>query len=124
MKILSKILMFVSLIGFVSCGPSDQELFEEGLTYYKEGSYSKAIECLSKAAEQGNAEAQCFLGDCYYNGHCVEQNYSKAVEYLSKAAEQGHAVAQLHLGVCYYNGHGVEQNSEKAMDLFRESGAR
>lgn len=80
MKILSKILMFVSLIGFVSCGPSDQELFEEGLTYYKEGSYSKAIECLSKAAEQGHAVAQLHLGVCYYNGHGVEQNSEKAMD--------------------------------------------
>ena len=62
MKILSKILMFISLIGFVSCGPSDQELYEEGLTYYKEGSYSKAVEYFSKAAEQGHAEAQSSLG--------------------------------------------------------------
>ena len=57
-----------------------------------------------KLANQGNADAQGFLGDCYRKGDGVEQDFTKAADYYTKAAEQGHAQAQCILGNCYYLG--------------------
>ena len=51
----------------------------------------KVFEEYQKAAEQGNAAAQCKLGVCYDNGTGVEKDEQKAVEWYQKAAEQGYA---------------------------------
>jgi len=47
------------------------------------------IEAIRKAAEQGDANAQCELGVCYDFGRGVEKNSRKAVSWYKKAAEQG-----------------------------------
>ena len=50
----------------------------------------KARESLLKAAEQGNATAQNYLGWMYQEGRGVEQSNVAAAEWYRKAAEQGH----------------------------------
>ena len=72
--------------------------------------YVQDFKCTRQEAEQGDADAQCYLGFKYYFGQGVEQNYPEAVKWFRKAAEQGDAEAQNGLGVCYANGHGVEQS--------------
>ena len=42
-----------------------------------------------RKAEQGDAEAQNSIGDCYYFGNGVQQDYKQAVYWFRKAAEQG-----------------------------------
>ncbi|MBR5412740.1 MAG: sel1 repeat family protein [Fibrobacter sp.] len=79
----------------------------------------ESVKWYRKAAEQGNAWAQCDLGHCYYNGNYgVTQDYGKAVEWYRKAAEQGNASAQNALGNCYYSGKGVERNFSRAMEWY------
>ena len=48
----------------------------------------KAAEWFQKAADQGNADAQFWLGCMYQNGSDVERSYEKAVEWFQKAADQ------------------------------------
>lgn len=48
----------------------------------------KAAEWFQKAADQGNADAQFWLGCMYQNGSGVERSYEKAVEWFQKAANQ------------------------------------
>ncbi len=50
-----------------------------------------------KAAEQGNAVAQCKLGQCYHNGEGVEQDYAEALKWYRKAADQGFELAKEYL---------------------------
>ena len=83
--------------------------------------FTQAVFWYTKAAEQGYAEGQYFLGYCYYAGEGVDQDFAKAVEWYEKAAEQNDARAQQKLGSCYYFGEGAEQNFEKAADLFIKS---
>jgi TPR repeat protein len=45
------------------------------------------------AADQGNADAQFYLGLLYDNGKGVPQDYAEAVKWLRKAADQGLADA-------------------------------
>lgn len=47
-----------------------------------------------KAAEQGNAEAQCNLGVCYMNGTGVDMNQRKAKEWIKKSKEEGSEKAE------------------------------
>ena len=96
-----------------------------GNCYYNgqgvEQSYEKAVIWYKKAAEQGNANAQCSLGYCYDEGQGVKLSHEKAVYWFQKAAEQGYASAQCNLGVCYDNGQGVEQSYEQAAYWYKKS---
>ena len=82
-----------------------------------EQNYEQAVYWFTKAAEQGNAEAQFALGFCYANGEGIEQNYEQAVYWYAKAAEQDNMDALYNLGKCYERGEGAEQNYDKAAAL-------
>lgn len=76
------------------------ELYDLGIKYYGRGveqSYSEAVKWLHKAAEQGDAKAQCNLGYCYEKGHGVEKSYTEALKWYRRAAQQGHEKAQKRL---------------------------
>lgn len=60
------------------------------------------LEQLMRDAEQGDAEAQCSLGQCYARGWGVETNLDVAFYWCAKAAERGKATAQFNLGQYYY----------------------
>jgi TPR repeat protein len=66
------------------------------------------------AAEQGNASAQCELGDCYSIGKGVAKDEVEAVKWYLKAAEQGSIRAHSILGYCYANGKGVAKDEVEA----------
>ena len=54
-----------------------------------------------KAAEQGDAGAQFFLGSLYLDGHGVPQDDAQGEAWLHKADEQGYAGARLMLVILY-----------------------
>lgn len=81
----------------------------------------KGVELLRRAAEQGNADAQYNLGDCYYYGEGVAQDYAQAVYWWRQAAEQGDAMVQNKLGICYCNGQGVAQDYAQAVYWWRQA---
>jgi len=91
-------------------------------------------------AEEGNAEAQFKLGECYRNSlnslNTLEQltlvqkmavasqnveYYKQAVYWYRKAAEQGHADAQFNLGIFYREGIIVNQSHEQAAYWYRKA---
>lgn len=75
-----------------------------------------------KKAEEGDAEAQFFVGYSYYSGeNGVNKDINKAVYWLKKSADQGNPTGQIVLGVCYQNGAGVEKDMEKAFSLYRDA---
>lgn len=60
------------------------------------------VEKLKTAAEQGDAEAQNYLGEYYANGASVNQDLLKAEKWFKKAAEQGHEKAQQNFRNIYH----------------------
>ena len=72
-------------------------------------------------AEQGDAETQCQVGECYYWGRNVEQDYAQAVYWFRKAADQGKRVAQYRLGYMYYTGKGISQDLSQAVYWYHEA---
>ena len=96
-------------------------VFERCKLYYSSENYTEAFKCFQKAAEQGNALAQCNLGFMYQYGRGVKQDYFKAFEWYQKAAEQGLAVAQFNLGVMFDNGKGVKQDYFKAVEWYQKA---
>jgi TPR repeat protein len=74
-----------------------------------------------KAAEQGDADVQWFLGECYAHGNGVDKDEAEAARWYRKAAEQGIAKAQNSLGVYYAFGNGVTEDKAEAVKWFRKS---
>ncbi len=81
---------------------------------FQRGDYATAIRDLRPLAEQGNAEAQHYLGLMYCSGLGVPEDDAEAIKWFRKAAEQGHAGAQYNLGFMYSNGQGVPRDYVQA----------
>lgn len=72
-----------------------------GLTAFNTEDYANAFELLKPLAEQGNAEAQCIIGNMYDLGLGLEKNILEAVEWYKKSSEQGYGVASNNLGTIF-----------------------
>ena len=67
---------------------------KEGLAAFDTEDYAKAKALLEPLAEQGNAEAQCVIGNLYYQlGLGVAPDAAKAIAWYRKSAEQGYGLA-------------------------------
>ncbi len=97
--------------------------WDEGVAAYQRGDYATAIRELRPLAEQGDANAQLFLGIMYENGQGVPQDYAEAVKWYRKAAEQGQANAQYNLGIMYDKGESVPQDYIRAHMWFNLAAA-
>ncbi|MBR2147467.1 MAG: SEL1-like repeat protein [Muribaculaceae bacterium] len=76
---------------------------------------------LLTSAQEGDADAQFFVGLRYVNGQGVEKNDAEAVKWFLKAAQQGHSDAQYLVGVCYNKGLGVEQSYAEARKWYEKA---
>ena len=127
LKMVSSFFMIVSLSIFFHLNIFADEFMSEFMSEFiteKEGECNKSSDIekrfknyYEKAADNGDANAQYYIGKLYYKGKGIEKDYKKAFEYLKKAAEQGHVDAQYYLGKCYYDGKGIEKDYEKAFEL-------
>jgi len=82
---------------------------------------SANIDQLSKAAEQGDVEAQYKLARQYKYGNGVPKDVRKACALYKTLAEQGMNKAQNTLGICYETGRGIEQNIERAIHWYEKA---
>lgn len=76
---------------------------------------------IQKNAENGDVEAQFYLGLMYDTGEGVPQNLSQAVYWYTQAAQQGHLIAQNNLGAMYASGNGVKQSYVLAKEWYEKS---
>lgn len=74
----------------------------------------EAFNYCSRAAAQGDTEAQQTLGLMYHFGEGVVQDYSVAALFYSLAAKKGDLISQVNLGVLYQTGRGVQQSDVAA----------
>jgi TPR repeat protein len=74
-----------------------------------------------KAADQGDVQAQLYLGFSYFVGQGVKQDYAEALKWYRRAAEQGYPAAQFNLGVMYYKGQDVKQDYAEAVKWYRKA---
>lgn len=79
----------------------------------------KALPWFIKAAEQGVADAQVWLGGMYSMGRGVPQDHAEAFKWRHRAAEQGDADAQYFLGGMYSSGEGIPEDHSIALKWYR-----
>ena len=77
------------------------------------------LQSLKLAADQGDAAAQCSLGDMHRDGLGVAQDDKRAAALFKLAADQGYAAAQHSLGTMHRHGRGVAQDDKRAAELFK-----
>ena len=92
----------------------DELQFFLGRLYNSGKNYEEALIWWTKAAKNGNPQAQVILGNLYDSG----KNYKEALIWYEKAAKNGNATAQYNMGEMYYNGRpGLKKNKRQAFRL-------
>ena len=94
---------------------------EETIIVSEESEGDHSFKMLLKRAEEGDAEAQNELGDCYYYGKKVGENRDLAFMWYMMAAKQGNPEAQFNVGWCYARGKGTDADNEKAYEWYKKS---
>jgi len=82
----------------------------EGVRAYAAENYTRSSRLLMIRAEQGDAQAQTYLGVMYLRGQGVPQNFEAAAAWLHQAAQSGVPAAQYFLGLMYDKGEGVPRD--------------
>ncbi len=120
-----KLLTFILavLFSFSSFSVSFADNFQDGVDAYERGDYKTAYKLFLPVAEQGDAEAQCFIGICYENGRGVKQDDIEAEKWYRKSAAQGFRDGQSNLGFFIYEQceNGVIQNYSEAVMWLKKS---
>ena len=98
--------------------------YNEGLEYYKSMMMDRAFSEFMRAADQGHAGAQYYVGTMYHVGQGVPKDLVRALEWLQKSADNGNANAFIELGVMYYKGDGVDKNINAAITHITEAAKR
>jgi uncharacterized protein len=110
LAVIRRIVSGVVIITVLLTGMAAAGSVEDAAVAYKRGSYAKALKLFIPHAEQGDAEAQFFLGIMYRFGHGVPRDHAEAARWYRLAAEQGNPSPQFSLGVMYAKGMGVPQD--------------
>lgn len=99
------ILALFILIIISGCGDSD-----DPKVLFEQGKYEKAYNLWEPLADDGDPQAQNYIGIHHYLGLGKKRDYKSAKQWFEKAAGNGFADAQYNLGVMYENGQSVKQN--------------
>jgi TPR repeat protein len=81
---------------------------------FDKGDYETAFSLWLPLAENGDAEAQNYLGIIYYLGLGTSRDYKKALEWYESAAKAGHADAQRNFADMINFGRGVQKDNYQA----------
>ncbi len=89
---------------------------------YEQKDYATAFKEFTPLSEQGNAEAQSFLGKMYLLGQGVPKDSDLAIKWFKASAAQGNADAQFFVGSIYVMPHKDIAEGVKWLRLSAEQG--
>jgi TPR repeat protein len=109
--------------------PPQNLLADEPITVHKKSVFKRhndpdlisALKYFTRAAEQGNTDAQFEVGQMYAQGLGTAQLFEEAMHWYELSARQGHAKAQFNIAFLYAYGQGVDQDILKAYEWYRIS---
>ncbi|MCH9696894.1 MAG: caspase family protein [Gammaproteobacteria bacterium] len=88
---------------------------------FDRANYATALKTWQPKANEGDAEAQFYVGEIYEKGLGIAPDYDLAALWYKKAADQGYSSAMVNLGYLYEKGLGVTKDSVKALNLYRKA---
>jgi len=86
-----------------------------------DGDDQSALAWMTKAANQGDDEAQYQLGEYYQSGRYADRDIAQAVQWYGKASDQGNVRATVALADLYMDGNQVQPDTDRALDLYRKA---
>ena len=111
---ITTILVLASIAGAAIAGPD-----EDVLAAWRRGDYATAYRLWGPVADQGDPDAQFYLGFMNESGQGVPRNDAEAIRWYRKAADQDHALAQFRLGDLYSKGEGSPRGDIEAAKWYR-----
>ena len=81
----------------------------------------KGFSYLKQAAENGNSNAQAYIGSYYYIGRSVKQDKEEAVKWFKLSANQGNSLGQRALGIYFVRTDKIEDNKKHAVYWLRKA---
>ena len=88
-------------------------LLDAGIQAYNQQDYKAAYKQLLPLAEQGDAQAQYYVGSMLVDGMGVSADPVKGVDLLEQAVSKDNYRAAMTLGKMYLSGFGVAMDTEK-----------
>ena len=88
---------------------------------YDRANYATALQVWQPKAEQGDPQAQTYVGEIFEKGLGRDPDPAQAAQWYQKAADQGYPRALSNLAYLYEKGLGVPQDPVKALNLYRKS---
>ncbi len=116
--------VLLSAAGLCAGAPAQAATSGDGVAAYERSDFAAALGILGPLADQGNPEAQFYLGLMYDLGQGVGQSDKESLKLYRSAADQGYPMAQYYLGLMYDNGQGVPQDFKEALRLYRLAGSQ
>lgn len=88
---------------------------------YDRADYRSALKVWLPQAENGDPEAQNYVGEIFEKGLGQEPDYESARQWYERAADQSYSRAQINLGYLYEKGLGVQPNVTVALNWYRKA---
>lgn len=88
---------------------------------YDRADYRTALNVWLPQAQEGDKEAQTYVGEIYEKGLGLPPDYGVAIAWYRQAAAQGHTRAQINLGYLYEKGLGIEKDPTQALYWYRQA---
>lgn len=107
--------LFLSISLLIMSGCDDKNILDEkeGVEYYKQKQYEKALPLLEKSASSGNSIASYYLGEMFYKGEGVEKNENTGCQRYLESSKGGNKNAYLVTAICFYTGRGWKRMMPK-----------
>lgn len=117
-RVIAVLICFVCTASFCMAQSYDEET---GIRCFKNKQYSVAVPYLQRAAKEGSARAQDYLGYMYECGLGVDKNYQIALNLYKKAESANYGPSIVSIGRLYEKGLGVPKSSEKAFSYYKKA---
>jgi TPR repeat protein len=100
---------------------SAEDLFDQGLSAYRDKQFSQAAELYRRACDGGERKGCHDLGLMYYRGEGVAKDLNRAAGLYKRACDAGGTGGCLDLGLMYLRGEGVPKDPNRAADFYKRA---
>jgi hypothetical protein len=97
------------------------DLFDQGLSAYRDKRFSQAAELYRKACDGGERKGCNDLGLMYYCGEGMAKDLNRAAGLFKRACDAGGTGGCLDLGLMYLRGEGVPEDLDRAANLYKRA---
>lgn len=123
---LTRLLLATLILGASGAQAGD---LEDGIAAFEKHDFNTAVRLIEPLADQGNVEAEYFMGTFYMYGHGVPMDPPQATTWFKRAyghwetqARAGNAQAMVEIATMLTSGLGVARDDKAAADWLRKAG--